>query len=204
MSVLVIVDIQNDFLHHGSLEVPQGNSIIPIINALLPHFSNIVYTKDWHPADHKSFAINHPNKKVGDIIPLQGVDQYLWPAHCVQNTHGSELNSELIVRDESRIIYKGTEREIDSYSAFFDNLQAKATGLSEYIRSLHENKVYICGLAADYCVKFSVLDAIHEGFDTYVIADATKAVNVNPGDYDLSLESMRIAGATIITSKQIL
>lgn len=204
MSVLVIVDVQNDFLQNGSLEVPQGNTIIPIINAIQPIFSHIVYTKDWHPSDHKSFAMNNPGKRVGDTIKLQGVDQYLWPAHCIQDTIGSELNGELSVRAGAKIIYKGTNREIDSYSAFFDNRQTKATGLSEYIHSLNENKVYICGLAADYCVKFSVLDALHEGFETYVIADATKAVNINPGDYQNAIESMRLSGATIITSKQLL
>ena len=204
MSVLVIVDVQNDFLQNGSLEVPQGNSIIPIINAIQPIFSHIVYTKDWHPADHKSFAKNHPGKNVGDTIKLRGVDQYLWPVHCVQDTIGSEFNGELTIKAGAKIIYKGTDREIDSYSAFFDNLQTKATGLSDYIRSLKANKVYICGLAADYCVKFSVLDALHQGFETYVISDATKAVNVNPDDFYLALDSMRLEGATIITSKQLL
>lgn len=205
MKALIITDVQNDFLEGGSLAVPEGNSIISVINNILSKFDVLIYTKDWHPTNHKSFASNHKDKNVYDIINLKGVRQVLWPDHCIQNTSGSDFDNELIISSENTYyIYKGTDPDVDSYSAFFDNKKIHDTGLNNLLREKNINKVYICGLATDYCVKFSAIDAYELNYETFLIADATKAVNINPDDYEKSLEELKNKGVKIIFSKNLL
>ncbi|WP_373493664.1 bifunctional nicotinamidase/pyrazinamidase [Aquiflexum sp.] len=197
---LIIVDVQNDFMPGGALAVKEGDIIVPTINDLQSKFDLIVATQDWHPSDHGSFADNHEGKKIGEFIDLSGVNQILWPVHCVQGSFGAEFHKNL-KRDKWKAIFqKGTNPLVDSYSGFFDNNKQGDTGLSEYLKNQGVEEVYICGLATDFCVKFTVLNAISEGFQTYLVVDATKAVNLQSGDYLKAVEEMKAAGAIIIVS----
>lgn len=197
MKALLIVDVQNDFLPGGSLAVKGGDQVIPLINALLERdFPLIVASKDWHPEDHGSFAKTH-GKEVGEHINLNGVDQILWPVHCVQNHVGAEFPLALHCHKIQKIFLKGTEQEIDSYSAFFDNGHIKATGLGSYLKSKSVTDLYVAGLATDYCVKFTVLDALQFGFKTFVVIDACRAVNLHEGDDWAAIKEMERAGAHI-------
>lgn len=202
MNALIIVDIQNDFLPGGALAVNRGNEVIPIINQLihLP-FATIVATKDWHPADHVSFASHH-HKSPGEHIWINGVDQILWPDHCVQGTTGSCFSPELVTENFTRIFYKGSDKAIDSYSVFF-NKHNQPTGLDSYLKEKGIEKVYIAGLTTEYCVKYSALDAISLGFEVFVIVDACKAVNLNPDDEKSALEEMKKAGVHFIKSEDL-
>lgn len=203
---LIIVDLQNDFLPNGALAVVQGDQIIPIINALLNTqnlFDVIVASQDWHPKDHESFAANHPGKKPGDVVDLGALRQILWPVHCVQNSIGAELTTQLHTQNIDKIFHKGIDKTIDSYSTFFDNGHKKSTGLENYLREHGVTEVYIAGLATDYCVKYSVLDAIKLGFKTYVIVDGCRGVNLHPGDSEHALREMSAIGAKLITSQTI-
>lgn len=204
MKALILVDLQNDFLPGGALAVPEGNEIIPIINKLQDlNFNAIVATKDWHPANHGSFAANH-NKQPGKRIILDGLEQILWPTHCVQDTEGSEFCKGWKKDKIDKIIYKGTEKNIDSYSTFFDNGHRKATGLADFLHEKGIKDIYIAGLATDYCVKYSVLDATKLGFNVYVIADACRGVNLQPNDSKKAFDEMQRAGAKIIQSKDLM
>jgi len=202
MQVLLLVDIQNDFVPGGALAVPDGDQVISVANALIPRFELVVATKDWHPADHGSFASQHPNNKVGDMIDLHGLQQILWPDHCVQNTAGAEFVETLETDDIARVFFKGTDAHIDSYSGIFDNGRRKATGLGEYLRKSGFRDVHVVGLATDYCVKFTVLDALDLGFRVHVIEDGCRGVDLNPGDSATAIEEMRRAGAHIVRSEQ--
>ncbi len=204
MEALIVVDIQNDFLPGGALAVDGGDEIIPLVNKLMTKFDLVVATQDWHPADHGSFASNHPGKKPGDIIELGGLQQILWPDHCVQHTHGAEFSNDLNTEHFHTIIRKGTDTLIDSYSGFFDNGKKKKTGLDEYLRSKNVDEVFITGLATDFCVKYTALDAIELGYTTSVVADATRAVNLEEGDFEKALEEMRIKGIHIIQTVELL
>ncbi|MCD6113350.1 MAG: bifunctional nicotinamidase/pyrazinamidase [Bacteroidales bacterium] len=204
MKALIIVDIQNDFLKGGSLAVPDGNAIIPVINKILPVFDILIYTKDWHPANHKSFASNHKEKNVYDVVDLKGISQVLWPDHCIQNTFGAEFHKDLIISGKNTYyIFKGTDPNVDSYSAFFDNKKIHDTGLNKLLKEKNIDEVYICGLSTDYCVKYTAIDAIELNYNTYIVADATKAVNINPDDYEKSLEELKNIGVKIIFSKNL-
>jgi len=202
---LVLVDLQNDFLPGGALGVPDGDAVIPIANKLqrLP-FDVIVATQDWHPRDHGSFAPNHRGRTPGEIVNLNGLRQVLWPVHCVQNTRGAEFAPALDVSRVDRIIHKGTDPWIDSYSTFFDNGHRKSTGLERYLKSRGVTDVYLMGLATDYCVKFSALDARLLGFNVHVIEDGCRGINLRHGDVDTALEQMRRAGAEITRSTRVL
>ena len=200
---LILVDLQNDFMPGGSLAVPQGNAVIPIANALPSHFECVVATQDWHPKNHGSFAINHPHKSVGDHIKLAGLPQILWPVHCVQGTEGAELVADLKQDRLTKIVQKGSDPTIDSYSGFFDNGHRKSTGLGDYLKMQGISDVYILGLALDYCVKYTVLDACQLGFKTFLIEDGCRAVNLNPEDAAMAIKEMRAAGANIIQSANI-
>lgn len=178
MKALVIVDVQNDFLEKGSLAVPNGNEVIPIINKLQNKFDLIIATQDWHPKNHKSFATQHSNKKVFDQIELNGQTQTLWPTHCVQGTLGAEFHSDLNTNKIEAVFRKGMDLEIDSYSGFFDNGKQKNTGLFGYLNDRNIKEVVIVGLAADYCVYFTANDALELGFDTTIIKNATRAIDV--------------------------
>jgi nicotinamidase/pyrazinamidase len=200
MKALIVVDVQNDFLKGGALAVPRGDEIIPLVNSLMPRFELVVATKDWHPADHGSFADNHPGKKPGEIIELNGLQQVLWPVHCVQETRGSEFSLQLHSQYFKKIFLKGTDPAIDSYSGFYDNGHRKSTGLTGYLRDHGVKEVTVVGLAADYCVMFTALDAINERFKTILIEDATRAVNLRDGDFERSMLAMKNAGVLIIKS----
>lgn len=205
MKALLLVDIQNDFCPGGSLAVKEGDKIIPVINPikLKRFFPLVILTQDWHPKNHLSFASNHPGKKIGDVIELDKIPQILWPDHCVQKTFGAQFRKDLIVDKEDIIIHKGCNPRIDSYSAFYDNAHKKDTGLSKLLKEKECREIFICGLATDYCVKFSALDAIEEGFKVNVILDACRGVNLKPQDVDKAVLEMKGRGANVIFSSQI-
>ena len=203
MKALIVVDVQNDFLPGGALPVPNGDEVIAVINKLQPRFELIVATQDWHPADHGSFAANHPGKQPGDRIMLDGIEQILWPVHCVQKTRGAEFAPSLDISRLVRVFQKGTDPRIDSYSALFDNAHRRATGLGDYLKQREVTDVYLCGLALDYCVKYSALDAIQLGFNAHVIADACRGIDLTPGDVDLAIKEMTASGAVVLESHQL-
>lgn len=200
MKALLVVDVQNDFLPGGALAVPDGNMIIPLINHLMDQFDHVIATQDWHPADHGSFAANHPKKNPGDIITLNGLDQILWPVHCVQGSKGAEFSVLLKKNRFEKVFQKGSDKRIDSYSGFFDNGHLKSTGLADYLKKNKFDELYLTGLAADYCVKYSALDAVQLGFKTILIEEATKAVNLQPGDFERSVSEMKDAGVHIMSA----
>jgi nicotinamidase/pyrazinamidase len=201
---LIIVDLQPDFLPGGPLGVNDGEQIIPIVLDLMPHFDLVVATQDWHPRDHGSFAANHPGRSPGELIELDGLTQILWPVHCVQDTAGAQLVPALRVRELAAVFRKGTDRSIDSYSGFFDNGKRKSTGLGEWLRERGVTAVSVCGLALDYCVKFTSLDALELGFETTLIRDATRAVDLAPGDGERALAEIRARGGKVVDSSSIL
>ena len=201
MKSLILVDIQNDFLPGGALAVPNGDEIIPVVNKLQPLFPLVVATQDWHPANHGSFAANHPGKKPFDQIDLNGLPQTLWPVHCVQGTVGAELAPVLNRERISRIFQKGTDPGVDSYSGFFDNGRRHATGMAKWLAGRGVTEVYVCGLATDYCVKFTALDAVGAGFKTHLLEDASRGVNLRPDDVKNAVAEMRQAGVTIEQAK---
>lgn len=202
-TALIIVDLQNDFLPGGAMPVKEGDKILPVVNKLLQHpFDFIVATKDWHPADHGSFAEVH-GKMPGEHVNLGGVDQILWPVHCVQGSFGAEFSPKWNWSNVGKVFQKGTDKNIDSYSTFFDNGHKKSTGLENYLKSHGITDVYIAGLAMDYCVKYSALDALKLGFNTYVIVDACRAINIKAGDEERALKEIEEAGGKLISSKDI-
>jgi nicotinamidase/pyrazinamidase len=203
MRCLLLVDLQNDFLPGGALPVPEGDAVIPVVNRLQPGFDLVVATQDWHPPNHGSFAVNHPGRRVGEVVDLDGLPQVLWPVHCVQFTPGAEFAPGL---DTSRIVHvvrKGTDPRIDSYSGFFDNGKRRSTGLADFLRQQGVREVYVAGLATDYCVKATALDAVQLGFDTRVITDACRGVNLQPGDVDRALAEMARAGVRLVRSDEL-
>ena len=204
MKALILVDLQNDFCKHGALEVPEGNIVVPIANALMEHFDLVVATQDWHPANHKSFAANHPWRKPGAIIDLNGLAQVLWPIHCVQDSLGADFVSELNMEGIHNIFQKGTDIEIDSYSGFFDNGRRKATGLGDYLTEQGITDVYVLGLATDYCVKYTALDAKSLGFNTFLIEDACRGVNLKEGDVANAIAEMKSKDIIMLQSEEIL
>ncbi len=200
---LLVVDIQNDFLPGGALEVQDGDQVVPVANRLMEQFDLVVATQDWHPADHGSFAANHPWRQPGQVIDLDGLEQILWPIHCVQESFGAEFAPGLYTDRFTRIFRKGTDKKIDSYSGFYDNGHRKATGLGDYLKEQGVDTVYVVGLAADVCVKFTVLDALKLGFNTYLVADGTRGVNLNLQDTEKALAEMQERGAHIIQSTEV-
>jgi nicotinamidase/pyrazinamidase len=203
MRVLAIVDIQNDFLPGGALAVKEGDEVIPVINAIASGFDLVVATQDWHPPNHGSFAANYPGRKPGEMVTLAGQPQILWPVHCVQGTKGAEISPLLDTTPIRAVFQKGIDPEIDSYSAIFDNGRRRSTGLSEYLMKQGVNEIFVAGLALDYCVKFTTLDAVSLGFDTRVIRDACRAVNLDPGDGERAVAEMKAAGVLIMESEEI-
>lgn len=204
MKALILVDIQNDFLPGGALAVPHGDEILSLVNSLQGRFPLVVATQDWHPANHGSFATNHPGRQVFSQIDLDGLPQVLWPVHCVEGTPGAELASGLERNRIAKIFRKGTDPSIDSYSGFFDNGHRKSTGLGEWLVSQGVAEVFVCGLAADYCVKYTALDAAQQGFRTSFIEDASRGVNLAPNDVNNAIAKMRQAGILIVEGKTIL
>jgi nicotinamidase/pyrazinamidase len=202
MRALLLIDIQNDFLPGGALAVPEGDAIIPVVNNLQEQFDLVVATQDWHPPQHKSFASNHENKNPFEVTQLQGLEQVLWPDHCVQGTEGAAFSEHVDVKRMEAIFRKGMNPEIDSYSGFYDNGYLKSTGLADYLRGKQVREVYVAGLAADYCVYFSAKDALKEGFATYLIEDATRAIN--PEGFLKAKEDIKSRGGKIIQSHSML
>lgn len=201
MKTLIIIDVQNDFVPGGALAVPDGEVIIPVINEMLPKFELIVATQDWHPAAHKSFASNHPGKDVFEIIELNGLEQKLWPDHCVQDTPGADFHPDLEVKPIEAIFRKGMDKEIDSYSGFFDNGHRISTGLAGYLKDKGATELYFCGLAGDICVYFSIMDALKEGFSATLIEDAARPLDND--EFEQIKKRIRDKGGKVIPSREL-
>lgn len=203
-TALIIVDVQNDFLPGGALGVPEGDAVISIANTLTDRIPLVVATQDWHPPNHLSFAANHDGRRVGDVERVNGQEQILWPVHCVQETPGAALSSELLVDRIERIFRKGMDPVIDSYSGFVDNDGESETGLAAYLAERNVSTVVIVGLATDYCVKFTAMDARRRyGLETYVVLDGIRGVNAKPGDVDLALRRMKAAGVNVVAIREL-
>jgi nicotinamidase/pyrazinamidase len=205
MKAIILVDIQNDFCPGGNLAVRDGDQVVPAANRLTAsgRFDLIVATQDWHPADHGSFASRHPGKRPGEVVDLNGLAQVLWPDHCVQNTGGALFAPGLDTRRIARVFPKGTDPGVDSYSGFFDNGHRRATGLGDYLRARGVTEVCLAGLATDYCVKFTALDARQLGFDTTLVLDAVRGVELKPGDCDRAVEEMKAVGVRVVRSSEL-
>jgi len=202
MKTLILIDVQNDFMPYGALPVAEGDQIVPIINKIIYKFDLVVATQDWHPKNHISFASNHKDKKPFDVMDLDGFKQTLWPDHCIQGTSGAEFHPDLETKPIEAIFRKGTNPNIDSYSGFYDNLHKKNTGLAGYLREKKAKDLYFVGLATDYCVYYSIIDALKEGFNVYLIEDATRAIDKNLYENYLKKELLE-KNVKIITSKNI-
>jgi nicotinamidase/pyrazinamidase len=200
---LILVDIQNDFMPWGALPVAEGDLIVPLVNALQEKFELIVATQDWHPPDHGSFASNHPGRQPGEVIDLHGIDQILWPDHCVQESEGAEFHRDLDMSRVAQIIRKGTDPAIDSYSGFFDNGHRKATGLDAWLKQQGAQELWVAGLATDYCVRFTVIDALALGYKVHLVRDACRGVNLKAGDVEGAIREMTAAGAAVVDSTQV-
>ncbi len=198
MKALILIDLQYDFMPGGALAVPHGDEVVTVANALMPGFEFVIATRDWHPADHGSFASQYPGRKPGDVIELEGLQQVLWPDHCVQGTRGAELHAGLDAGHINHVVFKGSDRQVDSYSAFFDNARKRSTGLETYLHDRAVTKVHLIGLATNYCVKFSALDAAELGLQTFVIRDGCRGIDLHSGDIDAAWQAMRDAGVTLI------
>ncbi len=194
---LILVDIQNDFMPTGALPVADGDAVVPVANALIPEFTTVVATQDWHPANHGSFASQHEGRSPGELIDLHGLEQVLWPDHCVENTSGAEFVSGLNVGAITKVFPKGTDVSVDSYSGFFDNGHRHDTGMAAWLRERGVKELTVVGVATDYCVKFTVLDALREGFATRLVTSGCRGVEMNPGDVERAIAEMREAGSTI-------
>ncbi|MFO0723839.1 MAG: bifunctional nicotinamidase/pyrazinamidase [Myxococcota bacterium] len=202
MRALLLIDLQHDFLPGGALAVPRGDEVIAVANRVMPKFSLVVATQDWHPLHHQSFAAEHKGRKVGELIQLHGLPQILWPVHCVQRTFGAALATGLDIRRIDQVFTKGTDPAIDSYSGFFDNGHRQATGLGVALQKRGVDEVFVMGLATDYCVKFTVLDAIGLGLKVRLIEDGCRAVNLAPGDDTRAIQEMTQRGAQVLQSDQ--
>ena len=191
--VLLVIDVQNDFCPGGNLPVPEGDGVVPIINALARRFHHVVATQDWHPAGHHSFASSHAGRKPYDTVEVAYGPQILWPDHCVQGTDGAEFRSDLALSNLQLVIRKGFRPHIDSYSAFFENDHTTPTGLAGYLRERRIKRVFACGLALDFCVRYSAEDAKRQGFDVVVIEDACRGIDV-AGSVKATRESFAALG----------
>lgn len=203
-SALILVDLQNDFVPGGALAVAEGDQVVPIANRLQTSFDLVLATQDWHPSNHGSFASQHPGKKPGDVIDLNGLQQVLWPDHCVQRSKGAAFHPAFDRTRVAQVFQKGVDPAIDSYSAFFDNAHRRGTGLAEYLRSAAVTEIYVCGLATDYCVKFTALDARTLGLTTTVIGDACRGVNLKASDSKDAFDEMRAAGVRVVHSREVI
>ena len=200
--VLLVVDVQNDFCPGGALAVPEGDSVVPVINRIAPAFGQVVLAQDWHPPGHQSFASSHPGRQPFETIEVAYGSQTLWPDHCVQGTPGADFHADLETARAGMIIRKGFRAEIDSYSAFFENDHRTATGLSGYLRDRGLGRAFICGLAADYCVAFSAVDAAKQGLEVVVIEDACRGIDLE-GSMATAKDAMTRAGVRFIDSSAI-
>lgn len=203
MRALLLIDLQYDFCPGGALAVARGDETIAVANALMPRFETVVATQDWHPPTHRSFAVNHPGTQVYEVVDLEGLPQVLWPAHCVQGTPGAGLHAGLDLTYLTKVFHKGTDAAIDSYSGFFDNGHRKATGLGDWLATRGIDEVVVLGLATDYCVKFTALDARQLGLRVTVVADGCRGVELVAGDSDRAFADMRAAGCTVVSSSEL-
>ena len=199
---LIVIDVQNDFCPGGALEVPDGDAVVEKINRLADIFQVKVFTQDWHPSDHASFAANHAGKQAFDTIDLTYGTQVLWPSHCVQGTQGAEFHAELETSKADVIVRKGFRAEIDSYSAFFENDRETPTGLEGYLRSRGVEKIFCAGLATDFCVRYSAVDAARLGFEVALIEDACRAIDLD-GSLGAAMKEMRELGVAIEQTSSI-
>lgn len=197
--VLLVIDVQNDFCPGGALAVPGGDAVIPVIHRVAPMFEHVILTQDWHPAEHQSFASAHPGRKVYEQLEVRYGAQTLWPDHCVQGTNGAELHPTLRLNRAELILRKGFRKEVDSYSAFFENDRTTATGLAGYLEERRSSRVFLVGLAYDFCVGYSALDARRQGFEAVVIRDACRAIDLN-GSAARMEEQFAAAGVRVIES----
>ncbi|MBB75583.1 MAG: nicotinamidase/pyrazinamidase [Planctomycetaceae bacterium] len=204
MDVLLLVDLQNDFLPGGTLPVTNGDQVIDIANQLQQHFDTTLATQDWHPPQHASFAVNHPGHQVGDVLDLHGISQILWPVHCVQQTVGAEFAPQLDTTGIQHIFAKGTDPDIDSYSGFFDNGGQRSTGLEQCLRHHGATRLFVMGLATDYCVQFTVLDSLRLGFDTILVTDGCRGVERSAGDCHAALTKMQSCGTLLMPSDRVI
>lgn len=196
---LILVDIQNDFIPGGALAVPEGDAVIPVANRAMNHVDLVIATQDWHPRDHGSFASRHKGRQPGDVIELYGLTQILWPDHCVMGTKGAEFVTGLDIGNITKIFHKGADKQVDSYSGFFDNGHRNDTGLGDYLKAQGVDEVVLVGLATDYCVKFTALDARKLGFKTTLIREGVRGVELSPGDCEKALAEMKEAGVDIVS-----
>ncbi len=203
-SALIVIDVQNDFCPGGRLAIKDGDKVIPIINDISCKFHKIIATQDWHPQSHISFAKNHPGKNPNDVVEINGIKQVLWPEHCVMGTRGADFHSDLSTIKFNLILRKGTNPKIDSYSAFTENDKKTITGLEGYLRGLGISRPFFCGLATDYCVFCSAMDATRLGFESSVIIDACRGVDVPENNVKKSIDTMQENGINIIISKELL
>jgi nicotinamidase/pyrazinamidase len=203
MRALILVDIQNDFLPGGALAVRRGDEVVPVANQVQPRFDLVVATQDWHPAGHGSFASSHPGRKPGELGELAGLPQVFWPDHCVQGSPGATFAPRLEMNRVETIFRKGTDPGIDSYSGFFDNGHRKSTGLGDYLKGRGATEVFVLGLATDYCVRFTGLDARRLGFRTFLIEDGSRGVELQPGDVAAAVKEMRSAGVEVLRSSEL-
>jgi nicotinamidase/pyrazinamidase len=197
--VLVAIDVQNDFCPGGALAVADGDAVVPAINSLSPNFDHMIATQDWHPPGHLSFAGSHTERRPFETVEVAYGPQTLWPDHCVQGTAGAEIHPALDLTATELILRKGFRKHIDSYSAFFENDKTTHTGLAGYLRDRGLKRIFLTGLATDYCVAYSALDAIKEGFQAFVILDACRAIDLE-GSLEAMTAKMKAAGVSIIVS----
>lgn len=202
-AALILVDLQNDFLPGGALAVPSGDDVLPVARRLCQLFPLVVATQDWHPADHGSFASGYAGRVPGDVIELGGLSQVLWPDHCIQETFGAEFSEQLDLTAVHHVVRKGTNPQIDSYSGFFDNGHQQATGLDDLLRGAGVRHVFVLGLATDYCVKFTALDARQLGYETTLVVDGCRGVDLQAGDCARAIDEMKAAGVAACESDQI-
>ena len=201
-SALLMIDIQNDFCPGGALAVDEGDKIVSNVNSIQEKFTVKILTQDWHPKNHKSFASNHKNKDPMSTTQMFYGTQVLWPDHCIQGTEGSRFHAKLITDNADLIIRKGFRPEIDSYSAFFENDQKTPTGLDGYLKSRGINKIYLCGLALDFCVYFSAIDGAKLGYDVTVIKNACRAIDLN-NSLENSLNDMKSKGVKLLSTSEL-
>lgn len=200
---LLIIDVQNDFCPGGALEVPEGDRVVPVINRLSEAFEIVLQTQDWHPEGHSSFASSHEGRDPFETVEMPYGEQVLWPDHCVQGSKGAEFHPDLVTRRSQLIVRKGFRREIDSYSAFYENDNETVTGLAGYLRSRNIDTLFAAGLATDFCVKWSVVDGLREGFEIRVVEDAVRGIDIE-GSVDRAWSEMRSAGARKVRSSDLL
>lgn len=200
--ILLVVDVQNDFCPGGALEVPDGDAVVPVINGLVDRFAHVALTQDWHPPGHQSFASSHAGRQPFEIIGVAYGPQTLWPDHCVQGTPGAAFHEKLATDRAEMIVRKGFRPEIDSYSAFYENDRKTATGLAGSLRERGFRRVFAAGLATDFCVKFTLVDAAAEGFEAFLIEDGSRAIDLE-GSLAAAMDEMKVAGVSIVQSSEI-